>query len=91
MKTKFFVVTLALSIISFCGSLSPDDNQEKIMWGDEKYCLEFKYLTETQPTLKDLWDDLKAEEQKNKINDVKEPARDRYNEVKEYYDLMMSK
>ena len=91
MRTKFFVVMLTLSIILFSGSLSPDDNQEKIMWGDEKYCLEFKYLTETQPILKDLWDDLKAEEQKNKINDVKEPARDRYNEVKEYYDLMMSK
>jgi hypothetical protein len=64
MRTKFFVVMLTLSIILFSGSLSPDDNQEKIMWGDEKYCLEFKYLTETQPILKDLWDGLKAEEQK---------------------------
>lgn len=42
---------LTLSIILFSGSLSPDDNQEKIMWGDEKYCLEFKYLNETQPIL----------------------------------------
>jgi hypothetical protein len=33
----------------------------------------------------------KQRNRKNKINDVKEPARDRYNEVKEYYDLMMSR
>jgi hypothetical protein len=91
MRLKTFL-TITLLFFSFVILYTQEDNyQEKIPWDSKNYSLEFKYLTQTNPELKDIWNNLDLKQQELKVKQVSELAKERYNDVKKYYDLMMSK
>ena len=63
----------------------------KIPWGDSRHDYEFNYLLERSPELAELWDGLDAEEQGAKLTEVREASSERYQQVAEYYQILMRK
>ncbi|MDO8805281.1 MAG: hypothetical protein Q7R35_12730 [Elusimicrobiota bacterium] len=86
MYRKFiFMLTLILAVpYSYAGD-------GKIPWGDSRHDYGFKYLQEKSPELEELWDELDGEEQGAKLTDVREASAERYEQVAEYYQILMRK
>lgn len=87
MKRYFF----ALAAVLMLGSAASAEERGAVPWGSEKHRLEFCYLSETAAELEERWDGLTPEEQKQKLEQAKSPAAERYKEVASEYKEAMKK
>lgn len=86
MHRKFILMLSLVFAVQYAYS-----GEEKIPWGDSRHDYEFRYLLERSPELEELWDGLEGEEQGAKLTEVREASAERYQQVAEYYQILMRK
>ncbi len=85
---KILLFILILLVFAVPQAYAVDD---QIPWGAPRHDAEFKYLQERSPELEELWDGLDAEEQTSKLTSVREASAERYEQVSEYYQILIRK